>query len=65
MNHVEVTVFWDVAPFSLIEMYLCSREVYCRYHQGCRPDDPETSTSSMRLNGAASQKTVTSAAVRT
>jgi hypothetical protein len=27
-------VFWDVAPCSLLEIYLCFRGAYCLHHQG-------------------------------
>jgi hypothetical protein len=28
------TVFWDVAPCSLVEINRCFRGVYCLHHQG-------------------------------
>jgi hypothetical protein len=35
-----MTVFWDVAPCSLVEIDRCFRDAYCFYHQG---DEPEMS----------------------
>jgi hypothetical protein len=30
---VRMTVFWDVAPYSLVEVYRCFRSAYCLYRQ--------------------------------
>jgi hypothetical protein len=37
---LKMTVFWDVAPCSLVEVYECLRGAYCVHHQG----DEATST---------------------
>jgi hypothetical protein len=34
-----MTVFWDVKPCSLVEVYRRFRGAYCLYHEGDRPDD--------------------------
>jgi hypothetical protein len=31
--------FWDIATYSLLEVDLCSRGVYCMHHQGNDDDD--------------------------
>jgi hypothetical protein len=46
-----MTVFWVVAPCSLVEVYIHFRGGWYLHHQG----DQQTST---RLQGAATQKTV-------
>jgi len=33
---LQMTVFWDIVPCSVVEMDLCSKRVYCLIH---RPDD--------------------------
>jgi hypothetical protein len=50
--NMKMTVFWDVAPCSLVEVYRRFRGTYCLNHQG---DDRSIPT---RLHGAISQKTV-------
>jgi hypothetical protein len=34
----KIAVFWDVAPFSLVETDSRFRGAYCFHHQGNRPD---------------------------
>jgi hypothetical protein len=36
---VKIAVFWDVAPYSLVEIYRRFRGVYCLFHQGDDDDD--------------------------
>jgi hypothetical protein len=31
---MKMTVFWDIALSSLVEVYLCFRGAYCLHHQG-------------------------------
>jgi hypothetical protein len=41
-----MTVFWDVVPCSLVEVYQCFRGVYCIHYQG---DDSSQCTGLHRL----------------
>jgi hypothetical protein len=34
---MKITVFWDVAPYSLVEVYRRFKGAYCLHHQGDRP----------------------------
>jgi hypothetical protein len=52
----EDTVFWDVAPCHLVEVYRHFRGAFCLHHQGDRIS--EMSVTSAKLHGAESQKTV-------
>jgi hypothetical protein len=36
---LKMTVFWDVAPCSLVEIARCFRDAYCLHHQDDCPDD--------------------------
>jgi hypothetical protein len=54
-SSMKMTVFWVVAPCSLVEVYQRFRGISCFHHQGW---NAETSVnSSTRLQGATSQKT--------
>jgi hypothetical protein len=46
---MKMTVFWVVAPCSLVEVYRLFRGVCCLHHHH-RPDDESTSTSETSVN---------------
>jgi hypothetical protein len=48
---VKVAIFWIVAPFSLVEVYLLFKGACCLHHQG------DKHLSNARLHGATTQKT--------
>jgi hypothetical protein len=49
-----MTLFWDVAPCSLVGIDRCFRGAYCLHHQGTS----EKSANFYRLHGSTSHKTV-------
>jgi hypothetical protein len=38
-SSLKMTIFWDAAPFSLIQIDGCFRCAYCIHHQDSSPDD--------------------------
>jgi hypothetical protein len=60
-----MTVFWDAAPYSLVEVYLRLRGAYCLMMEAVSTS--ETSVNFYQIHGATSQKTIIFilAAVRT
>jgi hypothetical protein len=62
-TRIKTTVFWDVAPCSLVETDRRFRGAFCLHHQGRRPDYGGSKhllkrrSISTRLHGATSQKT--------
>jgi hypothetical protein len=51
---MKITVFWDVSPCNLVEVYRCFRGAHFLHHQDDRADDGAAT----RLHGATPQKTV-------
>jgi hypothetical protein len=45
--NLKVTVFWDVAPFNIVEIDRCFRGAYRLHHQG---DEETVSTSETSVN---------------
>jgi len=53
-----MTAFWDIVPCSLVEVDRCFRGAYWLHHQGDDHAPVWCQSTSMRLNGALSQKAV-------
>lgn len=53
----KMTVYWDVAPSDLVDVYRRFGSAYCLHHKGIEAVNPsETSVSIARLHGAISQE---------